>query len=225
VTDGEIEIVDAPQALKLLRARIRARNGRTLIGIDGILGSGKAQFADELAELLRESGITVIRLSMKDFMHPKEVRELLGDEDGLKWYMNSFNYQAFIDKVIEPLSNEGSGRYLEKYYDGDTDCDCPHKWSLAPDNSVAIVDGLFLHRKIFFDENGKKFWDISVWLEVPFDEAFRRLHESAGLDANPLAESNERFYSGLLHYLEETDPAFKADIVVDNALEFHDPID
>ncbi|MDR1834140.1 MAG: hypothetical protein LBQ92_05765 [Propionibacteriaceae bacterium] len=224
MTKTEVLRLNAVEALKWLRAKLRSRSGRTLVGIDGILGAGKAQFADELAELLRESGISVVRVSMRDFANPKQVRQAAGEHTGIGYYQNYFNLPGFIENVIEPLSRLGSGRYLTKYYDADSECDCPHKWGIAPDESVVLVDGLFLHREEFAPE-GRKLWDVSVWLELPFSEAFRRLHESLGLDASPVAPSNARYYEAEQHYIESCDPAMKADLVVDNAEEFHEPVD
>jgi uridine kinase len=206
--------LDACAALKKLRSLLRTRSARTLVGVDGVLGSGKADFADTLGGLLTECGIPVVRISMKDFLFPKAVREELGDRTGRGYYENSFNLAAFMEDVIEPLRPDGSGRYLLRYYDGDAECDCPHKWAIAPDDSVVIVDGMFLHRREFTET--RKVWNYSVWLEVPFDEAFGRLALSNGFDPDPYAESNSRFLDAQRLYLERCDPAAHADFVVEN---------
>ncbi|MDR3070871.1 MAG: hypothetical protein LBU38_07715, partial [Propionibacteriaceae bacterium] len=105
----EILRLDAVGALKWLRARIRPRPGRTLVGIDGILGAGKYDFADELAGLLRESGLAVVRVSMKDFINLKALREAKGEDTGEGYYENHFNIDSFVEDVVEPLRNDGSG--------------------------------------------------------------------------------------------------------------------
>jgi uridine kinase len=218
---AEIERLDGADALKWLRSHIRTRVGRTLVGIDGIPGAGKSDFADELAELLRVSGLTVVRVSMRDFVNMKAVREAKGEDTGEGYYQNYFNLPEFIADVVEPLRNDGSGRYLTKYYDADAECGCDRKWSIAPDDSVVIVDGVFLHRPEFCSESGKKVWDFSVWLDVPFVEAFRRLAGSQGLDPDPMAPSNARYFSSAGLYIERCDPAVRADVVVDNAEQHH----
>jgi uridine kinase len=98
------------------------------------------------------------------------------------------------------------------------------RWSIAPNEAVVIVDGLFLHRPQFFKANGAKLWDYSVWLDVSFAVAFDRLCHSAGLDADPLADSNSRYYAGERLYIERCDPAAHADVVVDNT-DPHDSVD
>ena len=67
-----------PEALRWLNARLRSRTGRTLMAIDGVDGSGKTAFADDLADLVRESGTKVIRISFDNFLNPREVRHARG---------------------------------------------------------------------------------------------------------------------------------------------------
>ena len=79
-----------PEALKWLNARLRSRTGRTLMAIDGVDGSGKTSFADDLADLVRESGTKVIRISFDNFLNPREVRHARGRR--YRWpssYMNT----------------------------------------------------------------------------------------------------------------------------------------
>ena len=53
-TETNPACLDATDALRWLRSRVRLRPGRTLVGIDGPEGSGKDGFAEELAALLAD---------------------------------------------------------------------------------------------------------------------------------------------------------------------------
>ena len=88
-----------------------------------------------------------------------------------------------------------------------------------------IIDGMFIHRDELCASRKKKIWDISVWLEVPFEESYRRLAErDSKLAADPEDPRNARYYQGQLLYLHSCDPAHRADIVVENAAP-HEPVD
>ena len=78
--------------------------------------------------------------------------------------------------------------------------------------AVLVFDGIFLHRPELRDE-----WDISIFLDVPFAESYRRMSLRDGCSADPLAVANRRYYAGQQLYLAEVNPAAAADIVIDNA--------
>ncbi|HOC13512.1 MAG TPA: uridine kinase [Propionicimonas sp.] len=213
-----VEKLDAPGGLKWLRARIRARSGRTLVGIDGVDGAGKTTFANELADLLRESGIEVIRISMDHYLNPQTKRYAQGRSSAKGYFEDSYDYERFTDEVLEPLGRDGSGRYRTAAYDLDSESEVHSPWRVAPDEAVVIVDGMFIHRDELCSSKRNKIWDLSVWLDVPFDESFHRMSErDHKLSADPQDPGNARYYQGQLLYLASCDPAKRADLVVENA--------
>jgi uridine kinase len=224
MTNDVINRLDAASALKWLRARIRGRAGRTLVGVDGVDGAGKTTFADELAELLRESGLEVIRISMDDYLNPQSVRYAQGRSSAKGYFEDSYDYQRFSDEVLEPLGHGGSGRYRTAAYDLDSESEVKSPWRIAPDDAAVIIDGMFIHRDELCSGPKKKVWDISVWLEVPFEESFHRLAErQTKIADDPEDPRNARYYQGQLLYLQACDPAHRADIVVENAAP-HSPV-
>jgi uridine kinase len=212
-----VEKVDPACALRKLRAQIRPRTGRVLVGIDGVDGSGKTTFADDLAALMRESGFTVIRISMDNYLNPQTKRYAQGRFSGKGYFEDSYDYDKFREEVLEPLASDGSGRYRTAAYDVSAECEVCSPWQVAPDDAVVIVDGLFLHRAAWCPKPGRKLWDFSVWLEVPFDEAFRRLAERDGGSPEVSDPVNARHHQGQLLYLTDCDPARHADLVVDTS--------
>ena len=203
-------------ALRWLQARLRPRAGRTLVGIDGVDGSGKTAFADDLGTLLREAGTRVIRISLDHFLNPAEVRHARGRTSAEGFYQDSYNYVRFVDEVLEPLSHEGSGRYRTAAYDLAHEQPVASPWEVAPDHAVVVVDGMFLHRDTMRNSRDKKIWDLSVWLEVPFEVSVKRLAERDGTSPDPNDPSNARYVQGQRLYIEQCDPAARADLVVDN---------
>ena len=218
MTNDTLVRLDAASALKWLRARIRPRVGRTLVGVDGVDGAGKTTFANELAELLRESGLEVIRISMDHYLNPQSKRYAQGRTSAKGYFEDSYDYARFSDEVLEPLGHGGSGRYRTAAYDLHSETEVHSPWRIAPDNAVVIIDGMFIHRDELCASRKKKVWDISVWLDVPFSESFHRLAEREDkITPDPEDPRNARYYQGQLLYLQACDPASRADIVVENA--------
>lgn len=225
MTNDVVTRLDASSALKWLRARIRSRVGRTLIGVDGVDGAGKTTFANELAELLKESGTEVIRISMDRYLNPQSRRYAQGRSSAKGFFEDSYDYQRFSDEVLEPLGHDGSGRYRTDAYDLDSESEVHSPWRVAPDHAAVIIDGMFIHRDELCSSRQRKIWDISVWLEVPFEESFNRMANRDGkITRDPEDPANARYYQGQLLYLKSCDPAQRADIVVENAAP-HEPVD
>lgn len=225
MTNDVVAKRDAASALKWLRSQIRARVGRTLVGVDGVDGAGKTTFADELAELLRESGLEVIRISMDDYFNPQTKRYAQGRSSAKGYFEDSYDYTRFSDEVLEPLGHGGSGRYRTEAYDLKSESSVKSPWRVAPDHAVVIIDGMFIHRDELCSSKKKKVWDLSVWLEVPFEESFLRMaSRDEKRNADPEDPRNARYYQGQLLYLQSCDPAHRADIVVENAAP-HAPVD
>lgn len=208
--------LDAHGGLKWLRAKLRNRAGRCLVGIDGIDGSGKSTFADDIAVMVAECGVPTIRISLDKYLNPQSVRYAQGRTSPRGFYEDSYDYGKFHDEVLEPLGREGSGRYRTAAYDLASEAPVSSPWQLAPDDAVVIIDGLFLHRKEFATSRARKVWDYSVWLNVPFEEAYRRLHDRVGFSADPRDPANARYYEGQLLYIQECQPQDKADLVIEN---------
>ncbi|MGC3954294.1 MAG: uridine kinase [Propionicimonas sp.] len=215
-TDPALRL-DAAGGLKWLRAKLRNRAGRALVGIDGVDGSGKATFADDVAAMVEECGASTIRISLANYLNPQSVRYAQGRTSPRGFYEDSYDYQKFHDEVLEPLGREGSGRYRTAAYNLATETPVTSPWQVAPDNAVVLIDGLFLHRQEFATSRTHKVWDYSVWLDVPFEEAYRRLHEREGYSVDPRDPSNARYYEGQLLYLRDCQPELKADLVIENA--------
>ncbi|MFT4228359.1 uridine kinase [Micropruina sp.] len=200
-----------------LVSRIRPRAGRTLVGIDGVDGAGKTTFADDLAAELVDSGLTVIRISLDDFLNPAEVRHAQGRTSPEGFLADTYDYQRFIEYVLEPLGSEdGSGRYRDRSYDLATESPVTPPWQVAPDAAVVIVDGMFLHHDRLRNERGRKVWDLSVWLDVPFEVSVRRLAQRDGTPSDVDDPRLVRYVAGQRRYIDTYHPAERANLVVDN---------
>lgn len=87
------------------------------VGIDGPDGSGKTTFADELAEVLRQLGRSIIRLSADDFHNVRAIRYRRGRESPAGFWLDSYDYRRLIDDALLPLGPGGSNRYRSAAHD------------------------------------------------------------------------------------------------------------
>ncbi len=78
--------------------------------------------------------------------------------------------------------------------------------------AVLIFDGIFLNRPELRDE-----WDLSIFLDVPFEVSFARMAKRDGSDPNPEAPGNKRDLEGQKLYFKEVRPQRSADVVIDYA--------
>lgn len=186
-------------ALRWLRSRIRLRAGRVLVGIDGLAGSGKTSFADELGTLISECGLEVVRLTLDAYL----TAAAMPTEAAL---------DSVVEDVLRPLARDGSGRYRTTPLGA-----AAARWACAAEAAVVIVDGRFLHHPTLLAAGTPRIWDYSVWLEVPIEQAYARLHQLRDSDPDPRAPSNLASTTVQLQYIAACDPAGHADLVVDNS--------
>ena len=181
------------------------------VAVDGVDGAGKTTFADELAEVLGVSGREVIRASVDGFHHPKEVRYRLGQGSPEGFYRDSYDYGAFRNVLLDPLSPGGSGRYRTAVHDVEAEKPVEVPERQAEPGAVLLLDGVFLHRPEL-----RGYWDVSVWLGVAFSVSVPRMAARDGSSPDPYAPKHRRYVEGQKLYLLEATPQRYATLVIDN---------
>ena len=78
-----------------------------LAAIDGVDGAGKTMFANELAQVLRQSGRPVVRASVDGFHRPKAERYRRGRSSPEGFFDDSYDYAALKAALLDPLRDEG----------------------------------------------------------------------------------------------------------------------
>lgn len=184
----------------------------TLVAVDGRDAAGKTMFARELASACKmASGRSVIRISLDDFHNARPLRYRLGKQSPEGFYSDSYDYDRFRKFVLEPLQPGGSRLYKRRCHDLETDevfDDEP--FETAPPSSIVIVDGLFLHRPELVEE-----WHMSVYLHAEPEICAERMQIRDGLAPRLVPE--DRYFGGVLLYLESCRPQEKATLVIDNS--------
>jgi uridine kinase len=182
------------------------------VAVDGVSGAGKTAFADELAVELRNARRTVVRASADDFHRPKAQRYRMGRDSSDGHYRESYDYDALKRELLDPFSQGGSRRYRVAFFDLVADRLIEDDYRTAADNTALIVDGLFLNR-----DELREYWDVSIFLAVPFEIATQRCAQRDGTNPDPNDPSNRRYVEGETRYLRECRPEERASIVIDNS--------
>lgn len=185
--------------------------GRQLIAIDGVDGSGKSTFAAKLiAEIL---GRPTILIHADDFLNSSEIRHAKGRSSPLGFWEDTYNYDALIANVLDPLSPDGTGLFSPIAYDVSNDEILKRQQTfLAPSNAIVVIEGMFLHR----DELAS-YWDASVFLDVPFAVTAARMSVRNGSNPDPEHPSMNRYVGGQKLYFADSKPWERATLIVDNS--------
>lgn len=212
--------MDRSALLDELAARIRSHaSGRIVrVAITGVDGAGKTRFANDLGDEIAASGLPVIRASIDGFHNPRALRYTRGRTSPEGFLRDSFDLNAFRSLLLDPLSPGGTLAYRRAAFDHRTDLPVDAPVEVAQVPSVLLVDGIFL-----LQPELRAYWDLSVFLDVPFAVSFARMALRDGSPPDEHARENQRYRQGQLLHFEEDNPRDLAAIVIDYA-DFDSPV-
>jgi len=193
-------------------SRAGSGSGFVLVAVDGVDGSGKSTFADALAAELRRQGRDVVLIRADDFHNLREVRYRRGRDSPDGFWLDSYDYAALERDALEPFGPGGDGRYRSIATDLSRDCRVTSPLRSARPGTVVIVEGLFLHR-----DELSRWWDYSVFLDVPFEVTAARMAVRDGTPADPGHPKMRRYVEGQRLYFRACAPWARATRVVDNS--------
>lgn len=182
-----------------------------LVAVDGVDGSGKTCFADELATVLRGRGATVVRASVDDFHHPREHRHRLGRTPQTVWTRH-FDYRSLRRELLDPWLRGPGSSYRPAWHDVATDAYVDAPLETVPERGALLVDGVFVQRPEL-----ERAWDLVVWLDVPFEVSVHRMAVRDGTVDDVDDPDQRRYADAQRIYFETCGPRRRADLVVDNA--------
>jgi hypothetical protein len=172
---------------------------RARIAVDGPVPVDAARVAAAVAAALAAAGRPVAPVSAENYLRPRSVRLEHGADDPDAGYERWYDWSALRREVLDPLGPDGDGSWLPSLWDAARDRATRAPRHVAVPGAVAVVDGPFLLRW----ETAEAF-DVSVHLDVSPAAVARRVPP----------EDLGRVTGAWRRYLEETDPASRADFVV-----------
>ena len=188
-----------------------AVQGRIIVAVDGVDGSGKTTFADELAPLVEQRGRQVIRASVDGFHNSRALRYVRGKDDPEGFFLDSYDYNCLRKFLLYPFRS-GAAIVDIARFDHRLNQKVRVSRRISP-SAVLLLDGIFLHR-----DELREFWGFSVFLAVPFEVSYSRMAERDGSNPDPLAPGNRRYYEGQNIYLRSCKPEQRATVLIDNTM-------
>ncbi len=193
------------------------------VGINGVDGSGKTYFGENLSRALRaKTKRQIISVSIDGFHHPRSFRYQKGRESGEGFYRDSFQYQVIHDLLLKPLGANGDRKYRTKVFNVHTDQAVEEDAQIADDNSILIFEGIFLFRPELASE-----LDYKIYIDVPFEVTLHRMlkrdRDLFEVEAEEVRLFHTRYKAGQEMYLNEVHPKEISDLIIDNT-DFEKPI-
>ncbi len=188
----------------------------TLVAIDGRSAAGKTTLANELAAHLQQYGHHVLRSSIDDF-HPPRHKHRSGEQSYTpsSYYAEGYDYAAFRNHVLEPLRQDDSRRCRLTLWDRFHDIAFPEQRIEAENDTILIVDGIFL-----LQPNLQHFWNYVIWLDIDWDTMLERAvqRDTAWVGNAALVLERYRTFWIPTHllYEAEVNPIQFAHIIVNN---------
>src|SRR5205823_2244807 len=102
------------------------------------------------------------------FHNPREVRYRRGRLDAEGFFLDSYNYHALRDFLIDPFL-AGHERVHGSRFDHVLDEPVTSTEVFVPSQCLLVFDGIFLHR-----DELRTLWSASIFLDVPFQTTFAR---------------------------------------------------
>ena len=178
----------------------------TLIGIDGLGGSGKTMYAYKLQQQLEGSVI----LHLDDFVHKKEVRYNENYEEWYCYYHLQWRYDYLIQKLLLPLKSGLDVNETIEVYNRETDSYMLRKIEIPVGTSV-IVEGVFLQRPEL-----RPYFETVVYLELDKETRLKRISDRdiyMGNKEEIALKYEQRYFPAEEKYIEQCNPLALADII------------
>ena len=200
----------------------RRKQGRPmLVAIDGIDGSGKSTFADEIAEAGMRAGLSVVRSTVDSFHNQRRTRWKRGKSSPVGYYLDSHDLNALRCELLDPFKAGQGNQYTAAIFDEPSDQPDRAAPGTVGANDVLIFDGIFLQRPEL-----ARYWDFTIFLDGQERVDLRRL-ELILADLPPTAAETvshvlewvrwlERYSAGMRYYIDLVGPSQSADLVIDN---------
>lgn len=177
--------------------------------------AGKTTLADDLARWLGALSATVIRASVDQFHHAREIRYRRGRTSPEGYYRDAFDLGRLKRFLLEPLGPNGNRSYATAVFDWRVDRPVVPTLRVAPDDAILVADGVFLLRPEL-----RGCWDFSIFVWASEQERLRRSKVrdvNMGQSASDVEQLfRARYAPAHKLYWQLVSPREIADVVIDN---------
>jgi uridine kinase len=188
--------------------RRKDRNRAFVVGISGIDGSGKTEFARALEKSLIDRNYKTQAIHLDDFHNPKEIR-YAGKDQADNYFNRSFNFNLVAEKLLKSLKRKRTFTTKMTLLDYRTDkYNIEREFSFNTD-TIVIFEGVFLFRKEL-----APYIDYKIFLDITFAESRKRAKRR---DPRAVVKKYDgKYLPAQAGYLKEYPPETTVDMVIDN---------
>jgi HAD superfamily hydrolase (TIGR01549 family) len=188
--------------------RRKQKDKALVIGINGIDGAGKTEFAKALETYFKTNGHQTQLIHLDDFHNPKAIRYSGKDQED-NYYNKSFNLSLIIEKLLSPIKEKKPLSLSLKALNPDTDkYEVDRVYSIDRD-TIVIFEGVFLFRREL-----SSYIDYKVFLDIPPEESKRR---ATIRDPEAIVKKyDEKYLPAQVKYMRKYPPTKVVDMVIDN---------
>lgn len=186
-----------------------------IVGINGVDGSGKTQFAAKLSSYFDQ----VVCIHIDDFHNSKQYRYRRGEESPEAFYYDSINYDGFVNSTLKPIkrAERYPVRIKSKLFNLEQDHEDIQFTEISND-SVVLVEGIFLFRPEI-----AQLLDMKIFIDCDFDITLKRMKNRDVKDGNNHQairdyerRTQRKYVRGQELYFSDISPRSVADIIIDN---------
>jgi len=194
----------------------------TLVAIDGMVAAGKTRIAKELIFPLQRSKRQIISVSLDDFQNPVQIRYRRGRDSAEGYYYDAYNYETFLEAVVNPLQPEGDRRIRRTLISFNASLEVQPEYITVAEDAIILCEGVFLMRPELFD-----FWDLRIFVDITLETALQRAVEREILEVGSYEKVRQiyekRFFAGQRIYFDRCRPLQRVDMIIDNN-DFRNPV-
>ena len=177
-----------------------------IIGIDGLGGSGKSTYAQELKGQIESS----ILFHLDDFIHPKEIRYNNDYEEWYCYYQLQWRYDYLIHKLLNPLKNGLDVCESIEIYDKKTDSYIIREIRI-PAGTTVIIEGVFLQRPEL-----ERYFNLVIYIDVNEEKRLDRVLNRDTYIGNReeiVHKYEHRYFPAEAEYVKQCNPLMRADVI------------
>jgi len=183
------------------------------MGINGIEGTGKTVFAEQLTAYFQSQGQQAQHISIDGFHFNKAHRYRQGRDSAKGYYEDSYDEHGFVSKVLL-RSQQYPPSYIPASHDLETDEYLSPAAKTISNDTFLITDGAYLFKPVYRDH-----WDVKIYLKTDFQTALNRgvLRDAESLGGKEAAAEKFalRYHKASAMYIAENKPEELADLVID----------
>ncbi|WP_232824121.1 kinase [Paraliobacillus zengyii] len=178
---------------------------KVVLGIDGLIRSGKTTFVRYIEQYIQEKNISVCIFHIDDYIVERKRRYNTGDDEWYEYYHLQWDIEGLKENLFNRLKKTNELNLLTYDYSSDKQKLQTVKIS---DTCLIIIEGVFLQRKEW-----RHFYDFMVYLDCSREKRFNR--ESDVTQSN-IEKFEKRYWKAEDHYMRRVSPLERADLVIQN---------